>query len=200
MKWVILRMAGLVFLLTGVAVSMPGHDSEAHPVPSPCFDFVTGGGWFAPTPDSDPDNPNQRANFGFEAGYKNGEPPPPLMGNLNYIDHNTGMHVKATSVDTYDAFACFDTVHNTECADRTFSGSAQVNGVAGYAYRAEVVDDGEPGNVPKGHDRFIITVSGPGLSYHADSGGAPSAFTPPSDGIDGGNIQIHKPCNGVNPK
>lgn len=196
MKWVIIRMAGFILLLAGAAVSLPGYESEAHPVPSPCFDFVTGGGWLTPTPSG-----NDHANFGFEAGYKNGAPPPPLMGNLNYIDHNTGMHVKATSVDTYDAFSCFDAVHGIECADRTFSGSAEVNGVAGYSYRAEVVDDGEPGNVPKGHDRFILTVSGPGgFSYHADSGGAPNAFTPPSDGIDGGNIQIHKPCNGVNPQ
>ncbi len=195
MKWVIIRVAGLVLLLTGVAVSLPGPDSEAHPVPSPCFDFVTGGGWFTPTPEGD-----AKANFGFEAGYKNGEPPPPLMGNLNYIDHNTGMHVKATSVDTYTAYACFDAVHGVECADRAFTGSAEVNGAPGYSYTAEVVDDGEPGNTPKGWDRFILTVSGPGLSYRADSGGAPDDFIPPSDGIDGGNIQIHKPCNGINPK
>ncbi|PYT06225.1 MAG: hypothetical protein DMF49_11835 [Acidobacteria bacterium] len=195
MKRMIIRRAGLLLLLAGGAVWLLGHDSQAHPVPSPCYDFVTGGGWFTPTPLG-----IGKANFGFNAGYKNGEPPPPLMGELNYIDHNNGMHVHSTSVDAYYGFNCFDACAGKDCADRQFFGDATVNGVPGYRYGVEVIDDGEPGNVPKGHDRFIINVTGPDISYHADSGGAPNACTPPSDGIDGGNIQIHKPCNGVNPK
>lgn len=195
MTWTIVRLAGLALFLATVAVLLPGDRAEAWPPPENCYDFVTGGGWFAPTSLG-----GDRANFGFNAGYKNGAPPPPLRGELNYIDHNAGLHVHSTSVDTYAAYGCFDAVHQRECADRVFSGSAEVNGVPGFSYTVEVVDDGEPGNVPKGWDRFIISVSGPGFAYHADSGGAPSAFTPPSDGIDGGNIQIHKACNGVNPK
>jgi len=181
-----------LLMLLAITAWFPTGTAEAWPPPSPCLDFVTGGGWFSPTPLG-----TDKANFGFEAGYKNTNQP--LRGNLNYIDHNNGMHVKATSVDTYDAFNCFDATHGIECADRTFTGSAEVNGVSGYSYTARVVDDGEPGNVPKGHDRFALTVSGPNLTYVADSGGAPDAFTPPSDGIDGGNIQIHKSC-GANPK
>ncbi|MBZ5559242.1 MAG: hypothetical protein LAO77_18370 [Acidobacteriia bacterium] len=183
-----------IAVLLASALILRGHIVGAWQPPANCYDFVTGGGWFTPTQSG-----TDQANFGFNAGYKNGAPPPPLMGELNYIDHNTGMHVHSTSVDDYNASSCFDAVHDVECADRSFSGTAEVNGVGGYSYIVEVVDDGEPGNVPKGHDRFIITVGGPGLSYHSDSGGAPDAFTPPSDGIDGGNIQIHKSCT-ANPK
>lgn len=162
----------------------------AHPVPNPCYDFVTGGGWFAPTPLGP-----GRANFGFNAGYRTegGE----LKGHLNYIDHNTGLHVSSTSVDAYGGFNCNE--NGKECADRSFQGSAKVNGNDGYYYLVEVIDTGEPGNAPKGRDRFRIVVSGPDLGYTADSGGA---FSCSGDacGIDGGNIQIHKPCNGVNPQ
>lgn len=195
MTRVIIRLVGLALFLAGVAVLLPGDGAEAHQPPQNCFDFVTGGGWFAPTSLG-----GGQANFGFNAGFKSGAPPPPLQGELNYIDHNTGLHVHSTSVDTYDAFNCFDAVHQRDCADRVFSGSAEVNGAPGFSYSVEVVDDGEPGNVPKGSDRFIISVSGPAFAYHADSGGAPDAFTSPSDGIDGGNIQIHKACNGINPQ
>jgi len=183
-----LTTAALLLLVVLTAWLSTG-TAEAWPPPSPCLDFVTGGGWFSPTPLG-----SDKANFGFEAGYKNTNQP--LRGNLNYIDHNNGMHVKATSVDTYEAFSCTD-FNGNECADRVFTGSAEVNGASGYSYTAEVIDDGEPGNVPKGHDRFRLSVSGPGLSYIADSGGAPAVG--PTDGIDGGNIQIHKSC-GANPK
>lgn len=179
----LIRIAALVGLVGAVTATAPAPPAAAHVVPSPCFDFVTGGGWFAPA-GSGP----ERANFGFEVGFKNGAPPPPLMGELNFIDHNTGMHVKITSVDTYDAVPC-----SAPCeGDRTFTGSAEINGVPGFSYRVEVIDAGEPGNAPKGQDRFIITLSN---GYHADSGGFGFMNPPDQTGIDGGNIQIHKPCS-----
>src|SRR5207237_6347027 len=58
---------------------------------SPCGDFVTGGGWIIGTPSG------AKANFGVAGGRKNGE----LWGHLNYIDHDNGMHVKATAVTGY---------------------------------------------------------------------------------------------------
>jgi hypothetical protein len=158
-------------------------------VPNPCYDFVTGGGWFSPTPLGP-----GRANFGFNAGYKNGEPPPPLRGELDYIDHNNGMHVKATSVDSYVGFNCNE--NGKDCADRVFEGGAEINGVGGFGYTVEVIDHGEPGNAPKGDDRIIVSLSN---GYYADSGGAFLHNPPDQNGIDGGNIQVHKPCNGVSP-
>ena len=98
----------------------------------------------------------------------------------------TGMKLKATSVTTYQAFNC------TDCADRFFGGDAEVNGVPGFLYSVEVLDGGEPGNAPKGEDRFIIAVSN---GYQADSGGI--GFQNPATGqtgIDNGNIKIHKNC------
>src|SRR5881396_215968 len=59
--------------------------------PGPCHDFVTGGGWISVG--------NSRANFGFSAGFKGGSTTPDV--HLNYIDHNSGRKVKATSITVY---------------------------------------------------------------------------------------------------
>ena len=128
----------------------------------PCHDFVTGGGWINPTESS-------RANFGFNAGLKAGSSTPD--GHLNYIDHGAGMKVKATSVDAYG--------RGLTATSRNFSGSAEVNGVAGYTYSVDVADNGEPGRA----DTFSITLSSNGKQVYA-AGGT----------LGGGNIQLHKPC------
>lgn len=190
MRWMIIRMAGLAFLLLGVLVSVPDRAADAHPVPNPCFDFVTGGGWFQPAGDG----PDQ-ANFGFNFGYKNGEPPPPLQVHINYIDHNTGRHVKINGADdaTYEA--------TSERCRAVLGSNAESNGETGLSYVVEVCDNGEPGNAPKGNDRFRIVLSN---GYSADSGGYPVCSGDPDPdavcGIDGGNIQLHKSCTGVDPK
>src|SRR5438045_8256691 len=123
MKWLVLmlRTAGLLLMLAGVSAAPPDLRAEAQPPPNPCTVFVTGGGSFTPT-SAGPG----KATFGFNAGYKNTNQP--LRGELNYIDHNTGMKLKATSVTTYQAFNC------TDCADRFFGGDAEVNGVPGFLY------------------------------------------------------------------
>ena len=59
----------------------------------------------------------------------------------------------------------------------TFSGSARVNNVDGYAFTVhQACDNGEPG---VGRDTLDISVSGPGISY-ARSGT-----------LTGGNLQLH---------
>jgi hypothetical protein len=128
----------------------------------PCHDFVTGGGWIEPTGSS-------RANFGFNAGLKPGSSTPDV--HLNYIDHGTGMKVKATSIVVYRVGATPTSRH--------FEGSAEVNGVGGYIYSVDVADNGEPGR----SDTFAITLSGGGGSMYTASGT-----------LGGGNIQLHKPC------
>ncbi len=179
--------------LLASALALGAHIVHAWAPPPNCYDFVTGGGWFTPTGSPGTD----QANFGFNAGYKNGAPPPPLEAHFEFIDHNTGMKVHINGADSYAAYSCNDRDGN-DCADRVITGSSQaeIDGVGGYGYSIEVVDDGEPGNVPKGHDRFRITLTN---GYAADSGGAPNMYASPSDGIDGGNIQIHKSCT-ANPK
>ena len=127
--------------------------------PSPrCDDFVTGGGWI-----------NQgnggRANFGFNAGFKGGS----MDVHFNYIDHSTGMHVKATSITSY-------VDPEPTSTKRRFTGSAEIDGVSGYTYDIRVADNGEPG---RNTDTISISLS------NGYSAGGPLA---------GGNIQLHKPC------
>ncbi|TLZ70042.1 MAG: hypothetical protein E6K10_09055 [Methanobacteriota archaeon] len=118
-------------------------------------DFVTGGGWIW--------QKGYHANFGFVAGYKPGNDQP-LRGNLNFIDHGDGMHVKATSVDTYTG----------EGNWRQFTGHAMIDGSGDYTYTCYVEDNGEPGH---GVDYFRLSITETG--YNAE------------DYLAGGNIQIH---------
>lgn len=119
---------------------------------------VTGGGWIIPCGEAD------KATFGFNAQqYSSGV----VKGDLEYIDHNTGMNVhgyEITWVSVYDGFTKAD-----------FGGKCKVNGVNGFTFRVYVEDNGEPGTA----DVFWITVSN---GY--DSG---------SQVLGGGNIQIHPP-------
>ncbi len=129
----------------------------------PCHDFVTGGGWIEPAGSS-------RANFGFNAGLKAGSSTPDV--HLNYIDHGTGMKVKATSITTYEM--------GPTATSRHFEGSAEVDGAGDYTYSVDVADNGEPG---RGADTFSITLKKNGkVVYQA------------GNHLAGGNIQLHKPC------
>jgi hypothetical protein len=126
--------------------------------PCVCSDRVTGGGFIFGTPSG------ERANFGVGGGMQNGR----LWGHLNYKDHDTGMHVKATAVTGY-------AVVNTRT--RRISYDVIIDGEAGTAV-VEVADLGEPGR----DDTFAIGLSN-GYSAGGDLGGAKPG---------GGNIQLHK--------
>ncbi len=131
--------------------------TTSHPV-----DFMTGGGFTIVN--------GYHANFGLNAGYKPGKTT--VSGQLTYIDHGTGMKVKATSIDNYY------NPNGSTGTTRTFSGQAEVNGVSGYYFTVTATDNGEPGT---GHDYFSITLTGPnGFYYRAGST------------LSGGNIQLHK--------
>ena len=85
--------------------------------------------------------------------------------NFNYVDHNTRAHVKASTIDGYVAIGP---------TSRRFTGTATVDGqVVGYTI--VVTDSGEPGS----DDTFSMTLS----NGYAVSGT-----------LQGGNIQLHKPC------
>ena len=119
-------------------------------------DFVTGGGWITgPT--------GAKANFGVAGGIRNKG----FWGHLVYDDHGPGgPRVKGTGVTAY-------VVVNT--TTRHIEGTAEVNGQAGFTYKVDVSDNGEPGT----NDTFALTLS----NGYAASGR-----------LGGGNIQIHKPC------
>jgi len=88
-----------------------------------------------------------------------------FWGHLEYIDHGTGKNVKGTGVTDYSGAG------NT----RTITGTALIDGQPG-TYTVDVTDNGEPGS----DDIFIITLF-------------PSGYTAGGT-LDGGNIQLHKPC------
>ena|SRR5438445_5241808 len=123
-----------------------------------CADFVTGGGWIKVG--------NSKANFGFNAGYKPNATTPEI--HFNYIDHNSGMQMKATTISVYRKG---DTI-----TSRHMEGNAEIDGVPGFTYSIDVADNGEPG---QNTDTLYISLSN---GYKA--GGA----------LGGGNIQLHKPC------
>jgi len=123
-------------------------------------DFVTGGGWIAGTPSG------ARGNFGVAGGVKGG------WGHLQYIDHDDGMHVKATSITGY--VVVLDKTGNATTA-RRITGTAEIDGQGGFTFDVTVADNGEPSL----HDTFKIELS---TGYTA--GGT----------LNGGNIQLHRPC------
>ena len=123
--------------------------------PADCHDFVTGGGWLAIG--------DGRGNFGFNAGFKPNSSTPSV--DFNYIDQETQMHVKASTIDTYVA---------TGPTTRRFTGMATIDG-APVEYTITVTDNGEPGS----DDVLSMTLSN---GYEV------------SGTLQGGNVQLHKPC------
>src|SRR3989454_6844964 len=150
-------------LLTGDEVILSSAHSDVKGCPGcpptpPCFDFMTGGGWFPVG--------NNKADFGFNAGYKPGSSTPEI--HFNYIDHNSGMQMKATSISVYKTGDTATTRH--------MEGNAEINGVSGFTYKIDAADNGEPGR----HGDSLKSS----LSNGYSAGGT----------LGGGNNQLHKPC------
>ena len=148
-----------VGLLNGieVIVSSAHSDITCGVTPPPVSkDFMTGGGFIIVN--------GAHANFGFVAGFKPGQSI--VSGQLNYIDHSSGNHVKSTSVTSYSGSeAC-----------RTFSGPGTVDGQS-VDFTVNACDNGQPG---RGSDTFGIRLSN---GY--------SASESASEVLAGGNIQLH---------
>src|SRR3989475_5610081 len=133
------------------------------PPKPPCStDFVTGGGWIKVG--------NSKTNFGFNAGFKPNSSTPEI--HFNYIDHNSGMHMKATGISVYRQG---DTSRGDTATTRHMEGNAEIDGNPG-TYVIEVADNGEPG---RNTDTISISLSN-GYSARGT--------------LEGGNIQLHKPC------
>jgi hypothetical protein len=115
-------------------------------------DMVTAGGWITGTPSG------VRANFGLVA-----RDPAAPSGNVNYVDHGDGIHVKSTSITAY-------TIVNA--TTRQIEGTASIDGVEGFTFVVVVTDLGEPGT----SDTFSISLSN---GYSA------------SGTLAGGNVKIH---------
>jgi hypothetical protein len=89
-----------------------------------------------------------------------------LWGHLTFIDHGDKLKVKGTGVTNYEV---------VDETTRRIDGTARVNGEDGFSYTVVIADNGEPGR----DDTFSLNLSN---GYDA------------AGDLDGGNIQLHQPC------
>jgi hypothetical protein len=158
-----IRVNALHLTVLGVAEVILSHaesdiDCIAPSGAGPCFDFVTGGGQISVR--------GGKASFGFNAGFKPNASTPSVQ--FNYVDHATGMHVKATSIRVYEQGATTTSRH--------LEGSCTIDGRSGFSYSIDVADEAEPGR-----NRDSLSIS---LSNGYSAGGRLTA----------GNVQLHDPC------
>src|SRR5688572_989276 len=151
MKFTKATLVVSVLALAGLAIARTaeGHEEEG----DPANDRITGGGWIL-------NDAGKKCTFSVGGAIKNGVP----WGHLNFIDHETGMHVKAHTMMSY-------TMINTN--ERRMQGHCTINGEGDYGFTVFAADNGEPGSKDTFH-LFIQTM------YHA--GGK----------LGGGNLQLHK--------
>ena len=127
-----------------------------------------------------------KASFGFNAMQFSRDAGP--KGELQYIDHNTGMKVHAHELDYLEVYGVSPGNKPSELLTAMFYGPCKVNNVDGYRVQILVNDRGEPGTA----DFFRIGVwdsSSVGYEY-ADAIYWEDAF--PEHKILHGNIQTHK--------
>ena len=132
-----------------------------------CEDRITSGGWIV--------TDFGTANFNAGGGLHQGE----FWGQLNYVDRESGLHVKAKDVVAYCRCP-----GREECRRITYT-NATVNGVEVPVVHVEVCDTGEPGIA----DTFGICIPA--------SEAFPTAYCQEGvlggdDKPSGGNIQLHK--------
>lgn len=146
---------------TRVSAQEPVEDAA---VPNPC-DFSTSGGFIAL-------DSGKKASFGAHGGCKNAE----FWGHVNYVDHETGLHVSSLEVTGY--VQPFD-VPNPRVRD--ICGIAATNrDDAPVYFRVRLIDNGEPGTL----DQFGIRLSS---GYHV------STRLLSTNGRGGGDVQLHDP-------
>jgi hypothetical protein len=135
-------------------------------VPTPC-DFATSGGFIAL-------DSGKKASFGAHGGCKNAE----FWGHVNYVDHETGLHVSSLEVTGY-----VQPLANPNPNVRDICGIAATNRDSAPVYfRVRLIDNGEPGTL----DQFGIRLSN---GYHV------STRLLSAQGKGGGDVQVHLPNN-----
>jgi hypothetical protein len=147
----------------------------------PSAGFVTGGGWINVTPGSYPADPtlNGRANFGFNAKYKNGGGPPTGQTEFNFQVANFNFHS-----ETYDWLV-------VSGFKAQFRGTGSVNGVSGYDFRLTAYDGQVNGG--GGLDKFRMKVTRNGQTIFDNRMGQPDdPDVANPQVIAGGSIVIHR--------
>jgi hypothetical protein len=121
-----------------------------------------------------------KASFGFNAMEFSRDDGP--KGELQYIDHVTGMKVHAHIIETLWVAEYLPGNKPYPMRQARFTGPCTVNHEGGYSFIVWVADEGEPGKT----DQFYIDIVGPnGFHYENPRG--------PDVSLLNGNIQIHKP-------
>jgi hypothetical protein len=113
------------------------------------------------------------ASFSFNAMWFSRDPTP--KGELNYIDHTTGMHVHIHTLTYLQVWQDVQGNKPWPLMKAIFGGPCTINGKEGFFADVYVEDHGEPGTM----DRFQITLS---TGYVGGSATVPMLV---------GNIQIH---------
>lgn len=136
-----------------------------------CSDRVTGGGWILTSC-------GKKANFGVGGGIKKGK----LWGHLTYIDHGTGLKVKAKRVTNYEVI---------DEVTRLIEFDVTINRKPGTA-SVLVADKGEPGR----DDTFSIALS----NGYTNAGTLGGKVCPTTDEAAAAKSQSrHKCCDHVCP-
>jgi hypothetical protein len=155
-----------------VEVTLESFDATASAqliVYNPRGGFVTGGGWILPEDDGSNTWPDVRANFGFNAKYRRGEP----RGHIRFRYTDGYIKLKSTSIEQ---------VVVAGGAVAHFMGWARVNRENGYWFCVKAVDNGQPGT---GVDTFEIDIWAPEDSLEDE----------PTESVGGilcgGNIKVH---------
>jgi hypothetical protein len=166
-------------------------------------DFITGGGWFYGLPQT-----SGQRHFADAAGWKNGG----IWGHLEYMDKAANVKVEGDPVwygpSAVSAPVMFDQGGNMVTPDQL---AAELFGTPsatnpryivgtlndGLGYLVRTVDGGEPGAHVDQFDIAFLNLDtglfGPTGSFSYQ--GAYLAASDPS-GIEGGNVQLHRPCGG----
>jgi hypothetical protein len=152
-----------VLATTAVASSQCEGECPPPTAPPPCG-FVTSGGFVF-------NGAGKEVNFGAHGGCKKGE----FWGNINVVDHGTGLHLDG--LDTTGFFVPAD-----DPSARDICGTATTNGSEPQPvyFRIRLTDNGEPGVA----DLFGMRLSsGYELSPRLLAGGRRG----------GGDVQLHEP-------
>ncbi len=113
-------------------------------------------------------------SFGFNVMWSCQDPSP--KGELNYVDHDTGMNVHAHVIDWLSVWESLPGNKPWPMRHGGFGGPCTIDGEGGYTFVCYVEDTGEPGGE---NDAFWIHI--PEIAYTA------------GNHLLCGNIQIHKP-------
>ena len=162
----------------------------------PTGGFVTGGGWIDSPEGALTDDVNNsdygitgKANFGFNAKYKNGK------NNINEVDGHTNFQFKAGDLH-FSSVGHDDMSLVISGKKATYTGYGTVNGTGNHKFRLIAIDgDANNGSAP---DEFRIKIWKDGSESEVlyDNMRGESESSDLATVLGGGSIVIHKPTGG----